>query len=185
MKIKFVFLAGVLSALLVYGADKSEKDVPTSPLTIWSAGIGAGGFIALNDEQSMKSERLLKMSFLNSIYITDQINLFGDLNWFAPGPNFGVDVGIDFLPMTGRFSPILGVGVGAHHFDRKDQDFGQNFGPSITGHVGFLLEVTETMQLQVRLPVYLVANKIRYRTAGVDIGLLFSRPYRHVKKLTY
>jgi hypothetical protein len=185
MNKKIFFLIGAVCLNIVYATDDSERGVPSSPLTIWSAGIGAGGVVALNDELRAQSEQLLKLSFLNSIYITDRVNLFCDLDWFGPGSNFGADLGADFLLMDGRFRPFLGLGAGAHYFEKNGNNFGRNFGPSITAHIGFVLDVTERVHVQVRLPVYLVANTTRDQAAGVEIGMLFSRPYRYVKKLKY
>jgi hypothetical protein len=178
-------LVSLLCIQSVFALDASEKGVPTSPLTIWSAGIGAGAVMSLNDELRAQSEQFLKISFLNNIFISDNVNLFLDLNWFGRGENFGADGGIDFLPLTGKFRPFIGIGAGAHHFAKKGYDFGQNIGPSMTAHIGGMLEVSERLHMQVRLPVYLVGNSTRDRLAGVEIGMLFSAPYRNVKKLHY
>jgi hypothetical protein len=172
-------------AVTAAAADNSEKGVPTSPLAIWSWGVGAGAVKAGNEELSAMSDNFLKLSIINTVYISDHINLFCDANWFGPGRSFGADLGADLMLSSAGLRPFVGLGMGALYFDKTPENFGDNFGPSITGHLGFVLEVTQSLQMQARIPVHVVANKTRDMTAGVEIGLLFSSPFRHVKKLNY
>jgi len=166
-------------------ADSSEKGVPTSPLVVYSGGIGAGSIFSLNDELSDESEQFLKLSFINSIHLQNNISMFLDLDWFIPGDNYGADLGFDFFLSQSAFRPLIGLGVGAHSFDKKGSDFGQTIGMSGTAHLGFLLDLTENMQIRVRVPYHFVANSTRDHAVGLDIGFLFSDKFRKVKKLNY
>ena len=166
-------------------ADSSEANVPTSPLAIYSGGIGVGALRSLNDTLKMESKTFFKLSFINDVYLTDNVHLFVDIDWLAPRANFGADVGIDYLMMTSRFRPFLGGGVGVWYFDKKGFDFGENVGPEGTLHAGVVFDISPSVQMRVRAPFHAVFNQTNDYAMGLDIGLLFSRPYRHVKKLNY
>ncbi|NLG18022.1 MAG: acyloxyacyl hydrolase [Fibrobacter sp.] len=179
----------VTAAILIYAGvlfadDPSEKGIPTSPLTVYSGGIAAGAMIPLNTELQNHSKTFMKLSLINQIYYKDRIGLFLDFDWLAPGKNFGADLGFDFFLTNSDFRPFLGMGVGAHYFDKTD-DFGENLGPSATVHLGFVLDVTEQMQVRVRVPYMFVANETRDHSAGLEVGFLFSDRFRKVKKLNY
>ena len=174
----------VISTGLGYAEDPSERGVPTSPLTIYSAGLGAGAVVSINNELRRDSEQFLKVSFINTVHFRDHLGLFLDFNWFAPGLNFGADMGFDFLLTSSDFRPFIGVGVGAHYFDKSD-DFGENIGPSLTVHAGFVLDITDALQVRLRIPYHVVANEARDHAAGLEVGFLFSDRFRKVKKLDY
>ncbi|MFC1584636.1 hypothetical protein ACFL5V_03710 [Fibrobacterota bacterium] len=184
--IKYITLLISLVGLnAVLADDPSEKGVPTSPLTVYSGGIGGGAAFSLNDELSRESEQFFKLSFINSMRYKENLNLFMDVDWFIPGNNYGVDFGIDYLLSSSEFSPFLGMGVGAHYFDKEGADFGENVGASATVHLGFLLDLSDALQIRVRVPYHFTANDARDQAIGLDIGFLFSDRFRHIKKLNY
>ncbi|NLP01964.1 MAG: acyloxyacyl hydrolase [Fibrobacter sp.] len=174
----------MICAGLLFADDPSEKGVPTSPLTIYSGGISAGAMIPLNNDLQDYSRSFMKLSFINQIYYREHIGIFLDVDWFAPRKNFGADLGFDFFLTSSDFRPFLGLGIGAHYFDKTDE-FGDNFGPSATIHLGFVLDVTESLQIRIRVPYHIVANETRDHAAGAEIGFLFSDRFRKVKKLNY
>ena len=175
--------------LMICGAamatDPSESGVPTSPLAIYSGGIGIGVIQSINRELKLESRNFFKLSFINDICLTDRKHLFIDVDWMAPGANFGTDIGFDYSLSTSRFRPFVGAGVGIRLFDKKGYSFGDNFGPSATLHAGAIIELSKTVQLRMRLPFHAALNETHDGGAGLDIGLLFSKPYRHVKQLHY
>lgn len=166
-------------------ADTSESGVPTSPLTIYSGGIGVGTIHSLNDTLKMETKTFLKLVFINDVYLVDNVHLFIDIDWLAPRANFGADVGLDYVFMTSRFRPFLGAGAGARYFDKKGYDFGDNIGPAGTLHAGFMADISKTVQMRFRVPFHVVLNRTSDCGIGLDIGVLFSKPYRQVKKLDY
>ena len=180
-------VAALALAVAVQGtlaADPSEKGVPTSPLFIYSGGIGAGAIKSGNDELKAEQNMFLKLSILNNFYFREDMSMFLDVDWFLPGSNFGADFGFDFIPFQGNFRPFIGAGVGAHYFD-KSAKFGDNFGPSGTAHLGFIVDVTERVRIKVRVPFHIVGNETTDNGAGIDIGMMFSSKFRNVKKLNY
>jgi hypothetical protein len=170
---------------LVFSADPSEEGVKTSPVTIYSGGIAGGAFFALSDELSEESEQYLKLAFINNIYVIEPVNLFVDVNWFAPGNNFGADLGFDLVFSRSDFQGFLGAGVGAHVFNKTGNEFGDDFGPSATAHVGFALGLGERVQVQARIPFHIALNAATDMCIGLDIGFLFSDKFKKVKKLNY
>jgi hypothetical protein len=171
--------------LCVWAGDPSEKGVPTSPLTIYSGGFGVGASHALNDELKAVQTNFLKLTFANTVFFKDNVAVFFDADWFLPGNNFGADLGFDFMIVnTGAFRPFIGAGLGAHYFD-KGNDFGDDFGPSGTAHVGFTIDLSDRVQMRVRVPYHLVAGETLDHLIGLEAGFLFSNKFRHVKKLDY
>ncbi len=177
-----VFLA--FSTTDLFANDSSEQGVYTSPLTTYGWGFGVGGVTALNKELEDYSKNFLKVSFLNNVYFKENVSLFFDANWFAPGLNFGGDVGVDYFLSNSDFRPFLGAGAGATYFDKSD-NFGDNFGPSATVHLGFLFDINESVQLRFRVPFTFVANEINDKFAGAEVNLIFTDKFKRVKKLEY
>jgi hypothetical protein len=178
--------AAVLGVCLgVWAGDPSEKGVPTSPLTIYSGGFGAGASHALNEELKARQENFLKLTFANTVFFTDNLAVFFDADWFLPGSNLGADIGFDFMLVSrGAFRPFIGAGIGAHYFDKGNR-FGDDFGPSGTAHLGFTIDLSDRVQMRVRVPYHLVGGETPDHLVGLDIGFLFSNQFRHVKKLDY
>jgi hypothetical protein len=184
MKKVMVLAALVGLAQVAWADDPSEKGVPTSPLTIYSGGIAIGGVHSLNNELKDEQPQFLKLSFVNTVYFREHVGVFFDVDWLLKGTNVGADLGFDFQPFSGVFRPFIGAGVGARYFDKKGS-FGDNIGPSGTVHAGFSLDLSETVQMRVRVPYYVVANKAQDHAIGLDVGFLFSNRYRTIKKLNY
>ncbi|MBN2035231.1 MAG: hypothetical protein JW768_00680 [Chitinispirillaceae bacterium] len=169
----------------VWAGDPSEKGVPTSPLTVYSGGFGVGASRALNEELKAEQPNLVKLSFVNTVFFKKHIGVFFDVDWFLPGSNFGADLGFDFvLADKSGFRPFIGAGVGAHYFDKGNR-FGEDFGPSGTVHVGFALDLTDRVQMRMRIPYNLVGNESPDHTIGLEVGFLFSNKHRRVLKLDY
>jgi len=170
-----------------FASDPSEKGVPTSPLSIYSGGLGLGAMRAINDslKNQTKNSTFLKVSFINSVYLMENMSLFIDVDWLAPGLNFGTDFGFDIYATNTQFRPFIGAGLGVRYFDKEKVRFGDKFGPSGTVHAGVVFDVTEQLQMRFRMPYQITANETFDQTVGFDIGFLFSDKFRKVKKLNY
>ena len=180
----FLTAAMVIFSSDLFANDSSEEVVYTSPLTTYSWGLGAGGVVSLNKDLKDASNNFLKVSFVNSVFFKENVSIFFDANWYAPGLNFGGDVGVDYYLSKSDFRPFLGVGVGAAYFD-KTSNFSDNIGPSTTVHLGFMFDINESVQVRFRAPYTYVANEARDQFAGFDVGLLFTDKFKRVKKLEY
>lgn len=183
---RFWLMTAVLASCYssLYAADPSEQGVYTSPLTTYGWGLGVGGVAAINDELRDKSENFLRVSFVNSVFFKDRVSIFFDASWYAPGVNFGGDVGVDYFLSKSDFRPFLGIGVGAAYFDKTD-DFGDNIGPSATAHLGFLFDINESVQLRFRMPFTYILNETRDQFGGLEVSVLISDKFKRVKKLEY
>jgi hypothetical protein len=169
---------------MVYAADPSEAGVPTSPLKIYSCGFGIGEVMALNQELWNESKQFLKLSIVNTFAFRDNLNLFLDVDWFIPNNNIGADLGLDCVFLKGDFRPFAGIGCGAHYID-KDDAFGDELGPSLTAHIGFVFDLTENVAVRMRLPYHLILNESRDHAAGLEFAFLFSSRHKNVRKLEY
>lgn len=188
-----LFAAFSLSALLITPA--SAEDVDTSshadtvvvPLSPYTMGFGGGAFAAVNGELANESEAFLKMSLVQSIQFGNHLAMGLDINWFAPGANWGGDMTVNYLMGNASFRPFIGAGAGFHYFDKKGQDFGQGLGPSGVVHVGLMLDVLDELSMRIRVPFYLIANKDQDRMVGMDVAFLLGKPpySKRVKKLVY
>ena len=177
-----LFLSIAVLALNTVPLNASDS-TRTSPLNIYSGGIGVGAVKTLNEKLSKEHSSFLKVSFLNRIFFTDNLNLICDINWFIPGQNFGGDFGIHYNFTTSRFKPFFGIGAGTHYIERSNQSFGENIGLSGTIHGGFLLEVSETFHVELMVPYHLVGNKEIDHAVGFQIGFIFLDKYSKVRKL--
>lgn len=169
---------------MTFSADSSEKGVPTSPLTKYSGGIGVGAVMSRNTELQELSKKFFRLSFMNSVDLRKHFGLFFDVDWFAPGPNFGANLGFDYSFTNTDFRPFLGLGGGANYFD-KTSEFGKNIGPSFTAHAGFNLDLNESIQVRARVPYIVTVNEDVDQVVGLEIGIMFSDRFRKVKKLDY
>jgi len=165
---------------------KEKPDTVQASIAPYSLGLGAGVFSPVNDELSSQSAAFLKLSVIQSLQFTDHVAVGLDLDWLLPGQNWGGDVTMDYLILTGAIKPFVGVGGGIRYFD-KTGPFGDNLGASGTVHAGLILDVMDEMQLRIRVPYHVVANKAMDQGVGLDVGFLFSSPLRttKVKKLKY
>jgi hypothetical protein len=193
MAIRTLALAALLGAAAAAPSARAEDlnlnekpDTVQASLSPYSLGLGAGVISAVNDELSNRSAAFMKLSVIQSIQFTDHMAAGLDLDWMLPGQNWGGDLTLDYLMATGAIKPFVGVGGGIRYFD-KAGPFGDNIGASGTVHAGLLLDVIDEMQLRIRVPYHVVANKAMDQDVGIDVGFLFSSPLRttKVKKLKY
>ncbi|KMQ52893.1 hypothetical protein CHISP_0114 [Chitinispirillum alkaliphilum] len=180
-----LFLALVLGLTVGAVEPQAREGRKTTPLKIYSGGIGAGAMLDLDSEADAFSGQLFRLSFVNMWQFREHVALFADVNWFGPGRNFGADAGFDFLLSSSSLKPFLGFGIGAHHFESDEGSFSTDFGPSATLHIGFLLDITETVQVRMRLPYYVVLNEANNHGAGLDIAVMFTSPLSRVRRIHY
>ena len=183
MKQVKIFIIALIMTFTLYAGESDETGYKKSPLTIYSGGIGLGVVRSINDELKNESKTFLDLSFINDVYITHRVHMFTDVNWLAPRLNLGVDAGFDFLFIASRFRPFIGAGIGARYFDKSDYDFGSNLGPSVTVRLGMTFDIIPEVQMRLRVPYYVVVNETTDQIVGLDLGILFSKPYRDIKKI--
>jgi hypothetical protein len=179
-----VMVTVALLSYSLFAADSSEAKVFKSPLTTYSGGIVFGAITAVNDELKDYSENFMKISFVNHIYFRDKVSFFCDLNWLAPGMNFGGDAGVDFFMTTSDIRPFVGAGIGAVYLDKTDE-FGENFGISGTVHAGCIFEINDNLSISFRIPVTGINNDDKDITVGADVGFIISDKFKRVRKLDY
>jgi len=183
-----VAAAALVSSSFAAGGDPTEKGVSKSSLKIYSGGVALGAMGALSTKfQDDVGDVLFGVSFINTWQFRDNVALFADVSWFAPGANYGLDAGVDFLFSASSVSPFFGLGIGGHNFGkgRDGQDFGDKFGPSFTAHVGCAIDVTETVQVRLRAPYRFTLTSDKDNGFGVDLGVAFSSKFSKIKKLDY
>jgi len=166
------------------GNDPTEAGVNKSPLHIYSGGVGAGAFFAINTELQNENEQILKISQTNLLNIKNNIALFIDVDTYFPKFSWGANLGFDFLMGSSDFRPLLGIGAGFNRF-KKGRPFGKEIGASGTAHIGFMLGLIESMKIRMRIPYTFVTNDPRDQIVGLDISFLWSSRFSHIKKLNY
>ncbi len=163
-----------------------KADTVQASLSPYSLGLGAGVISAVNEELSDRSAAFLKLSVIQSLQFTDHLAAGLDVDWMLPGQTWGGELTFDYLMATGAIKPFVGIGAGFRYVD-KAGDFGDNVGAAGSVHAGLLLDVMDELQLRIRVPYHVVANKTMVQGVGLDVGFLFSSPLRttKVKKLKY
>lgn len=164
----------------------NHPDTARAYLSPYAIGVGAGAISAINGELAEESEVFLKVSLAQSVRLGPALSVGLDLDWFAPGSNFGGDLTLNYHLGTGAFQPFVGAGAGIRYFD-TGEEFGEGLGPSGVVLAGLLFDVSDELQARVRVPFHFVANKHEDRGVGLDVALLFGSPLRaaRVKKLRY
>lgn len=182
---KHLFLACLCSiSLTAFAADPSESGVPASPLKNYSCGIGAGVLRSVNPELKDVADNFLKLTLTNSFQITDNMSVFLDADWLISGNNYGADLGFDVSFNQSSVKPFIGFGAGGHTIERTGT-FGDDFAPSITAHIGCMIELTETVALRIRAPYHMMLNENNDHCAGIDAAFVFYSKLKNVKKLNY
>jgi len=196
MKKLFSCLAAVCvltGAAHAAGGDPSESGISTSPLKIWSAGVGGGLLYSLNDSlKGTPGKSLGEVFWMNSFDFTDNFSLFADINWYmtdSGAANFGIDLGGDYMFSDGRVKPFLGAGIGARYYDKLSDTEGKSGGTIGGGalvRVGVALELTETIEVRVRVPFqFAVIGDVNDMRVGAEVGVMFFSNLRNVRKLGY
>ncbi len=189
MQVAVRIAAGLMVTFLSIGVQHAEAQQVSplgkeSPLAIYSLGLGAGALSRMNEDVAFGDEQLAKLSFIQSVYVSDFVDFFIDADWLPVTTGFGGLVGFEFMPSRAQFRPLLSVGLGAYHLD-VDGPLERGFGATGMVAGGFALDLSEEVQVRIRVPFYITTNSVEDRLAGVDIGFLFSSPLRatRVQKL--
>jgi hypothetical protein len=165
----------------------NHADTVLVGLSPYSIGLGAGAFSSVNSELGAASEAFLKLSLVQSLQFGEHLLMGVDVDWFAPGGNWGGDMTVSYLFGHKAVKPFIGAGAGFHYFDKPNEDFGLGLGPSVVAHVGLVLDVMDELQMRIRLPFHFVGNDTQDRLVGLDMAFTLGSPLRNkrVKKLVY
>jgi hypothetical protein len=165
----------------------SRPETTTVALSSWSVGPGIGVLGVLSGDLNDESPQFLSLSLAQSVRFRENWDLGIDLDWWAPGNNYGGALSLSYLFGDMAVKPFLGVGVGLRSVDYEGQSFGHGLGAEASAYAGAYLDVLDNLQLRVRVPYRFIANSPRDQVAGLDISLLFSSSQRttKVKKLKY
>ncbi|GBU20936.1 hypothetical protein R80B4_00823 [Fibrobacteres bacterium R8-0-B4] len=170
------------------GGDPSESGISTSPLKIWSTGVGGGLLYSLSDEiKDSCGQSFGEVVWLNSFDFTENFALFADVNWYIGESlkNFGLDLGGDYVFSPGRVKPFLGVGVGARYYDMGGES-GGSFGGAGIVRVGVTLELTNTVEVKLRVPFHFaLIDEAKDMRIGAEVGVMFFSSLRNIKRIDY
>jgi hypothetical protein len=178
-------LAGAASAEDVDLTERADTSIVS--LAPYSIGPAVGVVGAVDGDMSQISQQFLSVSIAQSIRYREQWDLGLDLDWWAPGNNFGGNMSISYVFGNGALQPFVGAGAGIRSLDYEGEPLGKGLGVEGLVQAGLFLDVMDNLQMRVRLPYRFIANSHRDQAAGLDVALLFSSPLRKtkVRKLTY
>jgi hypothetical protein len=190
---------GILSALMLGAFSglamaedvnlNTRPETTTVALSAYSIGPGIGVLGAVSGDLDQVSSQFLSLSVAQSIRFRENWDLGMDVDWWAPGNNFGGALSLSYLIGDYAVKPFLGVGAGIRSIDYEGpgEDLGKGLGAEGSVYAGVYLDVLDNLQLRVRVPYRFIANSHKDQTAGLDVALLFSSSMRttKVKKLKY
>jgi hypothetical protein len=167
----------------------TRPETTTVALSAYSIGPGIGVLGAVSGDLDEVSAQFLSLSIAQSIRFRENWDLGLDVDWWAPGNNFGGALSVSYLIGNYAVKPFLGVGAGIRSIDYKGpgEDLGKGLGAEGSVYAGIYLDVLDNLQMRVRVPYRFIANSHKDQTAGLDVALLFSSSMRNtkVKKLKY
>lgn len=192
MRITSLAFALMLAATpaLVQAEDVNLNNRPETTsvaLSQFALGPGIGVLGAVAGDMGDISEQFLSLSLANSIRFRQNWDLGIDIDWWAPGNNWGGTMAVSYLIGNAAFRPFIGAGAGLRSLDYEGEKFGKGLGVEGLVQAGLYLDVLDNLQLRVRVPYRVIANSHKDQAAGLDVALLFSSPLRktNVRKLTY
>jgi hypothetical protein len=168
--------------------DLSEHaDTSVVSLAPYSVGPAVGVVGAVDGQLSRISEQFLSLSLVQTVRFRENWDLGLDVDWWAPGNNFGGNLNVSYVFMIGALQPFFGAGAGIRSLDYAGEPLGKGLGVEGLVQAGVYLDVMDNLQMRVRVPYRYIANSHGDQAAGLDIALLFSSPLRKtkVKKLSY
>lgn len=165
----------------------SRPETTTVALSQYAIGPGVGVLGAVSGDLTDISEQFLSLTLAQSIRFRENWDLGLDLDWWAPGNNWGGAMSVSYLFGSAAFRPFVGAGAGLRSLDYDREPFGKGLGVEGLVQAGLFLDVLDNLQMRVRVPYRFIANSHRDQAAGLDVSLLFSSPLRktRVRKLTY
>ncbi len=165
----------------------TRPETTTVALSQYAIGPGIGVLGAVSGDLTEISEQFLTLTLAQSIRFRENWDLGLDVDWWAPGNNWGGTMSVSYLFGDMAFRPFVGVGAGLRSLDYDDEAFGKGLGVEGLVQAGLYLDVLDNLQMRVRVPYRFIANSHRDQAAGLDVSLLFSSSMRktRVKKLTY
>lgn len=182
-------LLGALSAAsFAEDVNLNERaDTSVVSLSSYSVGPAFGVVGAVDGDMSQISDQFLSLSISQSIRFREHWDAGMDIDWWAPGSNFGGNITMSYVFGNGALKPFVGAGAGLRSLDYDGEPIGKGLGVEGLVHAGLFLDVMDNLQMRVRVPYRYIANSHGDQGAGLDIALLFSSPLRttKVKKLTY
>jgi len=191
MKKSLVCLAAVCvlaGGAFAAGGDPSESGISTSPLKIWSTGVGGGLLYTLSDDmKTVYGQSFGEVVWLNSFDFTENFALAADISWYIGenATNFGLDLGGDYVFSQGRVKPFAGAGFGVRYYDEVGKTESVVGGGALV-RVGLALELTNTVEVKVRVPFHFaLIDEIKDMRVGVEIGVMFFSNLRNVKSIDY
>jgi hypothetical protein len=185
-----LFLLALTSAAVTAQAEdvnlNSRPETTTVALSRYALGPGIGVVGSVSGDMTEISEQFLSLSLSQSIRFRDNWDMALDLEYWAPGSNWGGTMAVSYLIGNAAFRPFIGAGVGLRTLD-YDEPFGKGLGAEGLVHAGMYLDVLDNLQMRVRVPYRFIANSHRDQAAGLDVALLFSSSMRKtkVRKLEY
>jgi len=167
----------------VKGANPSAaRALSAMPLSRYSAGFGIAGLF-LPRTTVANGNRGLACAWVNRVYVAESADLFFDVSAVLPGANAGGDAGIDYVSRRTGPAFFAGIGAGLYYFTKQHQGFNECFGPALTAHAGFSMDVGGRTRAQVLVPYTMVFNRGYDQMTGVELRLVWDGAFANVRAL--
>lgn len=173
----------VLLGLLSVPALSSEES--KSYLPWFGAGFYGGSLVPLNSEFQEQSSGFAQLGVLGTWQIHPLTAMLFELSTFQPdgGTSFSVGFQQNLLPTA--IAPFAGAGVGFRYLSEssRQMDFGERFGPLLSGQAGVLFFRESTFQVRLRTGYEFCVNKDKDQSWTSDIALIFALGRPGIRKL--
>ncbi len=164
---------------------KKAVEVETSPLVSYSGGFLLGNLTPIRKSLGDLNINHYQFGFANTYYLKKRYDLTLDFSWIHPTNEISSEIGFNYYMTTSRFRSLMGAELGLASRLNIQNPSQRTTGPFIGLKMGFLMDVSEFLQMGVQVPYRMNLNKEISPTIGLNLIFLFSSPMKKIKKLNY
>lgn len=141
----------------------------SAPLDPLSVSFGTGSYYKKSSTLLNERPRLFGLKIQGQKIINKNWDFIFYANSMLPGANFALGMGFDRYWTQLNISPYIGGSLGFNLF--YQQDFWDDFGPSLEIHPGVKIPLSQRVHLNLQLPYRITYNSNFNQTFGVEVHI--------------
>lgn len=172
-----VVLLFVMVHVFAQDQDSSEK-LTEKPVTIFSIGVNGGPAVVLHSDTT-----LVKIGISTFFHLRPAWDISFEGFWGAPEMTGGALVGVRTYLLDHDIRPFVGGAMGVSNIVLRHRSRANNLGLTLEVFTGVNFEISQTLQVVVKVPYSITYNRMRNQTIGVEMAFMFSDPFRKIRAI--